>query len=164
MGRRNFQGGNKTKSMAKSNISDDRDIRVPLTDEEEYAIVTAVSGNGRFKVASSNKLNYTAILPGSMRGSKKRKCYVENNSILLINNRSSWQTVKPNSTVDIIHVYSINHISHLKLTLLFSNITTTHKNDMVHFQNDHIQIEETTKFDESQNNLLNIQNIDILNI
>lgn len=130
MGRRNFQGGNKTKAMAKQSNIEDREIRVPLSDEEEYVIVTAVCGNGRFKVSSSSNNDYLAILPGSMRGSKKRNAYVELNSILLINNRSSWQTYKQNAHVDIVHVYSMNHISHLKLRNLFQNNNATHSNDL----------------------------------
>ena len=134
MGRKNLQGGNKTKGM-KNYRDDDREIITIQSDEEEYAIVTAVCGNGRFKVTSQNNHNYMALLPGSMRGSKKRKFYVENNSILLINNRSTWQTIKTNSTVDIQHVYSQNHISILKLQNYFLPKNYNH-NDIIHFEND----------------------------
>lgn len=155
MGRKNLQGGNKTKAM-KNYRDDDREIRtIQSEQEEEYAIVTAVCGNGRFKVTSANQNSYTAILPGSMRGSKKRKFYVELNSILLINNRSSWQTVKPNSTVDIQHVYSQNHISHLKLQNLFllKNDTT---NDSIHFENEHHHDQNTIQHDFSYNHQIHI--------
>ena len=136
MGRRYFQGGNKTKAM-KNYRDDDREIRTIQSDEEEYAIVTAVCGNGRFKVTSQNNHNYMAVLPGSMRGSKKRNYYVELNSIILINNRSSWQTIKPNSTVDITHVYSQNHISHLKLFTYFNTqLKLTSNSDNILFLND----------------------------
>ena len=137
MGRRNFQGGNKTKAMKKGSTIEDSEIRTILSDEEEYAIVTAVCGNGRFKVTSQNNINYMAILPGSMRGSKKRNSYVELNSIILINNRSSWQTIKTNSTVDITHVYSQNHISHLKLFTYFNTqLKHTSNSDNILFLND----------------------------
>lgn len=140
MGRRNFQGGNKTKGMAKRSNDYDREIRIPLSDEEEYVIVTAVCGNGRFKVSTSSNTNYLAVLPGSMRGSKKRNSYVELNSVLLINNRSSWQTYKENAHVDIVHVYSQNHITHLKLRNIFQTTNSNHNSndcDIV-FQNQNL--------------------------
>ena len=116
MGRRNIQGGNKAKAMARnSGHQNDREIRRAEDDDEEYAIVTAVCGSGRFRVTSESKKNYTGIVPGSMRGSKKRNNYVQAESIVLINNRSSWQTQKELAPVDIMHVYSTNHIAELGL-------------------------------------------------
>jgi initiation factor 1A len=164
MGRKNLQGGNKTKAM-KNYRDDDREIRTIQSEEEEYAIVTAVCGNGRFKVTSHNNQNYMALLPGSMRGSKKRKFYVENNSILLINNRSTWQTIKPNSTVDIDHVYSQNHISILKLQNYFLPPKNNNNNndDIIHFENDHHHdqnIHISYNHDYSNNHIhIDIQNI-----
>ena len=128
MGRRNLQGGNKTKSMARNSGVLEREIRVPQTEEEEYGIVTAVSGNGRFRITSENKKSYIGILPGSMKGNKKRKNYVELNSIVLIDNRSSWQTAKELSQADIVHVYSSNHVQELKLHEKFQEQLTEHFN------------------------------------
>lgn len=125
---RNFQGGNKTKAMARNSGRQDREIRVPQTEEEEYGIVTAVSGNGRFRITSENKKPYIGVLPGSMRGNKKRRNYVELNSIVLIDNRSSWQTVKELSPADIVHVYSSNHVQELKLHEKFQEQLTEHFN------------------------------------
>jgi hypothetical protein len=125
---RNVQGGNKTKSMARNSGRQDREIRVPQTEEEEYGIVTAVSGNGRFRITSENKKPYIGVLPGSMRGNKKRRNYVELNSIVLIDNRSSWQTVKELSPADIVHVYSSNHVQELKLHEKFQEQLTEHFN------------------------------------
>ena len=160
MGRRNFQGGNKTKAMKKGSSVEDTEIITIQTEEHEYAIVTAVCGNGRFKVTSHKKNNYTAILPGSMRGSKKRNYYVEMNSILLINNRSSWQTIKPNATVDILHVYSQNHISHLKLYQYFHTQSNT-SNDLVIFQNHDSILLQNDKYNDISNLTFDI---DIINI
>lgn len=117
MGRRNFQGGNKTKSMAKGVRVSNNELRKKDVDnvEEEYVLVTSVLGNGRFRVINSDNVEYTAILPGSMKGHKKRNFYVNLHSHLLINNRSSWQTIKRNATVDIIHVYSASHANTLQL-------------------------------------------------
>ena len=126
MGRRNLQGGNKTKSMARNGGRQDNGLRVPINEEEEYGIITAVNGNGRFKITSENKKNYIGILPGSMRGNKKRNNYVELNSIILLNNRSSWQTIKEMSQADIVHVYSHGHIQELKLHEKFQTQLNEH--------------------------------------
>jgi len=119
MGRRNVQGGNKTKTMARSTTYVSNKIRIPEGPEEEYAVVVAVCGNGRFRIQTESKKVYMGVLPGSMKGHKKRNNYVQLNSILLINNRSSWQTITEESKVDIEHIYSPNHISELGLTTMF---------------------------------------------
>jgi hypothetical protein len=129
MGRRNVQGGNKTKAMARSSgRTVDREVRTVSSTEEEYAIITAVHGNGRFRVLTEAKKNYVGVLPGSMRGNKKRNNYVEFNSIVLINNRMSWQTVKDMCPADIVHVYSPNHIQELKLHEKFQDQLLEHFN------------------------------------
>lgn len=140
MGRRNIQGGNKAKAMARSSGYQSNELRKKESEEEEYAIVTAVSGSGRFRVTSENKKNYVAILPGSMRGSKKRNNHVQLESIILINNRSTWQTVKDLAHVDIAHVYSSNHINELGLKKVFESqlnaISKSGRDDLsIDFQN-----------------------------
>ena len=140
MGRRNIQGGNKAKAMARSSGYRSNELRKKEGEEEEYAIVTAVSGNGRFRVISEDKKNYVAILPGSMRGNKKRNNHVQLESIILINNRSTWQTVKELAPVDITHVYSVNHINELGLKKVFESqlnaISKSGRDDLsIDFQN-----------------------------
>ena len=151
MGRRNVQGGNKTKSMARNSGRPEKDILVPETEEEEYGIVTAISGNGRFRITSENKKTYIGVLPGSMRGNKKRRNYVELNSIVLIDNRSSWQTAKQLSPADIVHVYSSNHVQELKLHEKFQEQLTEHFNkgsqidkNLVVFDNNASMVNEST--------------------
>ena len=119
MGRRNVQGGNKTKTMARNTTYVSNKIRIPEGSEEEFAVVTAVCGNGRFRIKTEADKVHMGVLPGSMKGHKKRNNFVQLNSIILINNRSSWQTIKEESTVDIEHIYSPNHIAELGLTAMF---------------------------------------------
>ena len=121
MGRRNVQGGNKTKTMARNTTYVSNKIRIPEGPEEEYAVVVAVCGNGRFRIQTEAKKTHMGVLPGSMKGHKKRNNYVQLNSILLINNRSSWQTIKEESTVDIEHIYTANHIAELGLSTMFQS-------------------------------------------
>ena len=116
---KNVQGGNKTKGMARKTPYEKSGNRIPQTVEEKYGIIKSVSGSGRFRVEASDKKIYVGILPGSLRGHKKRNNYVGLDSIVLINDRSSWQTVKENSHADIIHVYSACEQNRLDLPLLF---------------------------------------------
>ena len=119
MGKRNMQGGNKTKAMAKSTPYEKSASRIPLSQEEKYGIIKSVSGSGRFRVLSPDNKLYVGILPGSMRGHKKRNNYVGLDTIVLINDRSSWQTIKDNSHADIVYVYTYAEINRLHLHSLF---------------------------------------------
>lgn len=105
MGKKNIQGGNKTKAMARKTTYDNAGTRVPLTPEEKYGIITSVCGSGRFQILSLDNLKFLGILPGSMRGHKKRNHYVALHDLVLFNDRTSWQTIKLNSHADILHVY-----------------------------------------------------------
>jgi hypothetical protein len=120
MGRKNIQGGKKTKGLARKDAgSYHKDIRKPESEEEEYVMVTQVSGSGRFRVVNDKGMTYVGVLPGSMRGRMKRNSYVQLNSFLLINNRSSWQTMKPLAHVSIEYVYSEDQSHQLHLYDLF---------------------------------------------
>jgi hypothetical protein len=136
MGKRNLQGGNKTKAMAKSNTPYlNSPSRTPQTPEEKYAIVKSVSGSGRFRLISTDNKVYVGILPGSMRGHKKRNNYVALDSIVLINDRTSWQSIKHNSHADIIHVYTPNEIHRLDLLSFFTNSNIPPADHHLHFSN-----------------------------
>lgn len=147
MGRRNVQGGNKAKAMARSSGFQNKQLRKAEGPEEEYAIVTAVSGNGRFRLTGENQKDYIGILPGSMRGSKKRNNYVAQKSIVLVNNRSSWQTQKALSQVDIVHVYSSNHINELRLDSKFTGILDMFQNNNEIANNDTIVFQNNAEED-----------------
>ena len=135
MGKRNLQGGNKTKAMAKSTTPYEKTAtRTPQSQEEKYAIVKSVSGSGRFRLLSADKKLYVGILPGSMRGHKKRNYYVGLDTIVLINDRSSWQTIKDNSHADIVHVYTPHEINRLDLFSFFLEPGKLHDNPAFLFQ------------------------------
>jgi len=136
---KNIQGGKKAKSMARKAGSLNTDLPIVVSTEEEYVVVTAVSGNGRFRVTNENGVVYVAVVPGSMRGRKKRNNYVETNSFLLINNRSSWQTLKPLAHVDVEYVYSKSQAQQLGLYDKFNELIRSHfdhnDNSSVQFSN-----------------------------
>jgi translation initiation factor IF-1 len=140
---KNVQGGNKTKGMARKTQYDKSGTRVPESEEEKYAIVKSVSGNGRFRVETPEKRIYVGILPGSMRGHKKRNNYVGIDSIVIINDRSSWQTAKENSHADITYVYSSTEQSRLEIALLFRESTLKSSEEFL-FQNEDIVTAEMT--------------------
>lgn len=114
-----MQGGNKTKAMAKNTPYERSGTRTPQSEEEKYGIIKSVSGSGRFRVQCADKKLYVGILPGSMRGHKKRNNYVGLDTIVLINDRSTWQTMKENSHADIIYVYTAIEQNRLDLMSLF---------------------------------------------
>ena len=135
MGKKNVQGGNKTKAMARKTPYENSGSRTPQSEEEKYGIIKSVSGSGRFRVVTSDKKTYVGILPGSMRGHKKRNNYVGLDTIVLINDRSSWQTVKDNSHADIIHVYTASEQDRLELPGLFQE-KNSGDNKIFQFQDD----------------------------
>jgi len=137
---KNFQGGKKAKSMARKNGNlNKNDVPVIISPEEEYAVVTAVSGNGRFRVCNKNGTTYVAVLPGAMRGRRKRSNYVGSNTFLLINNRSSWQTLKPLCHVDVDHVYSEQQAQQLQLHALFREYMNKGFSDRLAGDNNNVQ-------------------------
>jgi hypothetical protein len=142
---KNVQGGKKAKSMARKSSSLNNDLPVVVSTEEEYVIVTSVSGNGRFRVTNDKGIVYVAVVPGSMRGRKKRNNYVETNSFLLINNRSSWQTLKPLAHVDVEYVYSKSQAQQLGLYDKFNEFIRSQMFD----QNDNSSIQFSNNIEES---------------
>lgn len=158
MGRKNIQGGNKTKGMARNRNYNNKAIRIPESEEEEYAIVTSVSGNGRFRVQTQKKINYTGVLPGSMRGNKKRNNYVQLHSIILINNRSSWQTMKEGCPVDILNIYNDQELDQLDLKeafkdhlySCFNSATKLLDDSLVQFQNTENKVSTVVQIDNNK--------------
>lgn len=123
---KNFQGGKKAKSMARKTAGGyGNDAPTPMSSEQEFSLVKQVSGNGRFRVVNSTGFQYVAVLPGAMRGRKKRNNYVAQNTYLLINNRTSWQTMKPLAHVDVDFVYSEQQAKQLRLHDMFKSQINT---------------------------------------
>jgi hypothetical protein len=142
---KNIQGGKKAKSMARQNGNQNIDLPVVVSTEEEYVIVNSVSGNGRFRVTNEKGVVYVAVVPGSMRGRKKRNNYVETNSFLLINNRSSWQTLKPLAHVDVEYVYSKPQAQQLRLFDKFSEMI---RSQMMHSNHDNSDVQFSNNVEE----------------
>ena len=142
---KNIQGGKKAKSMARKSGNHNTDLPVVVSPEEEYVIVAAVSGNGRFRVTNEKGVVYVAVVPGSMRGRKKRNNYVETNSFLLINNRSSWQTLKPLAHVDVEYVYSKSEAQQLRL---FDKFNEMIRSQMIHSNHDNADIQFSNNVEE----------------
>lgn len=137
---KNLQGGNRTKGMARKTPYQSHGVRIPESEEEKYAIVRGVSGNGRFRVETDDKKVHVGIVPGSMRGHKKRNNYVQMDTIVIINDRSSWQTVKDNGHVDIVYVYEQSESNRLGLSALFQECKNV-ENDVT-FQNTDMPAED----------------------
>lgn len=150
MGRRNIQGGSKTKAMArKTSDTNTGSLIVPSTSEEKYAVVTAVLGSGRFRIITNEKKEHIGIVPGSMRGSKKRNNYVELNSFVLVNDRSTWQTQKHNSPADIFHIYAKNHADQLNLRSMFAD-NMVHSYGKLHMEDSLVAFENIEEVIENE--------------
>ena len=167
---KNVQGGKKAKSMARKSSGLNNDLPVIVSTEEEYVIVTSVSGNGRFRVTNDKGIVYVAVVPGSMRGRKKRNNYVETNSFLLINNRSSWQTLKPLAHVDVEYVYSKSEAQQLGLYDKFNEFIRSqtfdrNDNSSIQFSNnieepvDKVDENDSSYLDSCLNNDFNVDDI-----
>lgn len=167
---KNVQGGKKAKSMARKISGLNNDLPVVVSTEEEYAIVASVSGNGRFRVTNDKGIVYVAVVPGSMRGRKKRNNYVETNSFLLINNRSSWQTLKPLAHVDVEYVYSKSQAQQLGLYDKFNEFIRSqtfdrNDNSSIQFSNnieepvDKVDENDSSYLDSCLNNDFNVDDI-----
>lgn len=77
-------------------------------DGEEYAVVTKVLGNGRFKVKlNMSERELVARLPGRMKRHKKDS-WVELNSVVLVSLRDFQESV-----VDILQVYNDTEVRRL---------------------------------------------------
>ena len=99
------------KNMSKQKTSQTPTVRTMVLKEdgEEYAVVTKVLGNCRYKVKlNMSEKEVVGRLPGRMRKHKK-ECWVELNSVVLVSLRDFQEEI-----VDILHVYTDAEVRKLK--------------------------------------------------
>jgi hypothetical protein len=112
---KNIHGGNKHKSFARKNVSQqsNSNIRLPEGDLEVFAIVTKFLGNSRFNATTRDKTFITTI-PKKFNNRSKYSNMVTLNSIVLIGLRE-WEA--PDfKKADLLEVYDSN-----EMQLLFNN-------------------------------------------
>lgn len=108
MGKRNIQGGKKTKAMARYDSADNNTAFVqPDPPNLQVALVTQVLGNSQFLATFHDKTTTIAILPGRMKGKNKRNFLVQKLSLLLLQLRNDMSN--PLKNTDIVHIYPNHH-------------------------------------------------------
>lgn len=117
---KNKCGGNKQKAMENSN-SAQKNVQYSLHDDEIYVVVTKSLGNSTFQVSDHLGNKYIAHVRGKMKGASKRKFFIHNNDILLVELRSYQKEL---TTCDILCIYNDSHYHNIKVyPLLFQIIS-----------------------------------------
>ena len=107
---KNF-GGNKNKKFGRKHMaqSNNRKLRIKQDDDEMYACVTKMLGNGMCNIVGIDEVNRLCIIRNKFRGRSKRQNMLNPGSWVLIGLRS-WQTKQENSnkleTCDLLEVYT----------------------------------------------------------
>lgn len=116
-------GGNKNKKFGRKHMgqnNNNRKLRTKQDDEEMYACVTKMLGNGMCHIIGIDQITRLCIIRNKFRGRSKRQNMLNPGSWVLIGLRS-WQTKQENSskleTCDLLEVYNLNEVSQLKESL-----------------------------------------------
>ena len=154
---KNTQGGSKHKSQARKlvNAPQSNKLRLPESDDECFAIVSKMLGNGmcHVNISYQNNIlkNIVCHIRGKFRGRNKKANFVSPSSIILVGLRT-WE--KDISACDLMEIYSTHHIPKLNIDLLRSSINDLnhnpqHNDDFVFSNdNDFIQHSNTTSHDD----------------
>jgi len=141
---KNTQGGSKHKSQARKlvNAPMSSKIRTPECDDECFAIVSKMLGNGMCHVNISHQnsivSNIVCHIRGKFRGRNKKANFVSKDSIILVGLRT-WEA-KLNSC-DLICIYQPHQFEKINIDLnLYSSIDdsnrTSSHSDAFSFSND----------------------------
>jgi initiation factor 1A len=153
---RNLSGGTKTKGLARKHQvkSNNGHIRLPQCEEERFAYVSKMLGNGMCEIYISEKDRLIGHIRNKFRGRNKRHNMITTQSIVLIGLRS-WESVEKNC--DILCIYDDNEISQLKnrpgigieeiikMQLSQNAMTETAVNDDIDFINEIDETDDTTQ-------------------
>ena len=146
---KNTKGGKGAKAIARKNTNIPKDVKLVLpTDENEtFACVTKLFGNGRCEVVTNNNVILKARIPGKFRGRNKRSNIVSMYSIVLI---GIYDFTSSSDSSDILYIYDdqdleqvrylpnvdISELIRMKMSYSFSIGGSNSVNDDVVFTND----------------------------
>lgn len=110
---KNLHGGTGTKSLArKHQVKHKSDhIRLPECDEEQFAYVEKMLGNGMCEVFTNDNIRLIGHIRNKFRGRQKRHNTITKGMILLIGLRT-WESTLKNC--DILTIYDDNDIKQIK--------------------------------------------------
>ena len=111
---KNTNGGKGAKGLArKLSSSNDNNHRLRLSDsdDEKFAFVKQMLGNGMCSVVTNDNLNLICHIRSKFRGRSKRNNFVTKNSIILVGLRD-WEN--PHKNCDLLELYDDNDLIQLK--------------------------------------------------
>ena len=139
---KNTIGGKGAKGLArKLSSNDNHRLRLSASDDEKYAFVKQMLGNGMCSVVTNDNLTLICHIRSKFRGRSKRNNFVTKNSIVLVGIRD-WEN--PHKNCDLLELYDDNDLIQLKklpsinLSLFdsFSSLNTSMLDDSILFSND----------------------------
>lgn len=110
---KNRNGGKGTKGLARklSSSNDNHRLRLSTSDDEKYAFVKQMLGNGMCSVVTNDNLTLICHIRSKFRGRSKRNNFVTKNSIILVGIRD-WEN--PFKNCDLLELYDDNDLIQLK--------------------------------------------------
>ena len=110
---KNLHGGTGTKSLARKHQNKPKGdhIRLPECDEEQFAYVEKMLGNGMCEVFTNDNIRLIGHIRNKFRGRQKRHNTITKGMILLIGLRT-WESTLKNC--DILTIYDDNDIKQIK--------------------------------------------------
>ena len=106
---RNKFGGNKAKK-GKNIVSSTKYLVLKDGDEQQYAYVTKMLGDGRLKINCSDGTERMGIIRGKMR----KRVWIAVGDLVLISLRIAGTDTFDDNKADVIHLYSPNEVKLLK--------------------------------------------------
>jgi initiation factor 1A len=114
---KNTKGGSKHKKMARKQAGPpvEEKIRYSSCEEEMYASVARIYGNGRILVTCNDGVERLCVIRKKFKGRNKRSNEISLGTYLLVGKRE-WNSVSENKleTTDLLYVYSQNQANKLK--------------------------------------------------
>jgi translation initiation factor IF-1 len=139
---RNTIGGNRTKGQARKMVSQPHStkLRVSQDENEQYACVVKIYGQGRISVQTVGGLEMQCIIRNKFRGRSKRGNIINVGTILMVGMRD-WEA--PNyKTCDVLEVYDVEEVARLK------SVPSSNINSLSHLMQSKIKYVDETN-DES---------------
>jgi translation initiation factor IF-1 len=147
---KNTNGGKGAKGLARklSSSNDNHRLRLSDSDDEKYAFVKQMLGNGMCSVVTNDNINLICHIRSKFRGRSKRNNFVTKNSIILVGIRD-WEN--PSKNCDLLELYDDNDLIQLKkipsinLSIFdsFLSINSSFNDDDILFSNEESIIDIT---------------------
>ena len=138
---KNKTGGNRAKKVARKNMNESltpRKLRFVELEDEMYAIVTKVMGNGQVQVLGTDDKERLCFIRYKFSGRNKQSNLVQVGSWVIVGNRS-WETTNPGKLpkCDLLEIYSHQEKSRL-IQEAKTNLSALLKEDQkqMHLDND----------------------------